>query len=361
MFSPISRTTGLIAALASALFLSACSKTAETVATSKPALKVRMVQAKNDTIINTVSASGTVMAKDEILLGVELSGLRVVSVLSEVGEAVKAGQVILKLDTRSLEVELVQARAQMQQASAALMVAEADAKRGAELRKRGLVSQRDTDQTTANLMNARAGIELARAGLESAQLRLSFATLKAPSDGVISARTVQTGQVVVAAGELFRMIKNGALEWRAELNEAQFLKISVGDAVKVQTESAAVAGRVRAIDAGLQMKTRTGVIYVDLPKDALLRAGTFAQGEVQLGARPALLLPARAVIQRDGYAYVFTVSDGVANQKQVQTGASIGERVEILSGVNADTPVIAEGGGFLADGDRVEIVAGAKP
>ena len=163
---------------------------------------------------------------------------------------------------------------------------------------------------------------------------------------------------MAAGSELLRMIKNGALEWRAELSANEFLRVHVGDSVAVSTPSAKVAGKIRAIDAGLQMQSRTGVVYADLPEDAQLRAGTFAQGRIQLGTRNGLVLPATAVVQRDGYAYVFTEKDGVVSQKQVQLGASVANKVEVVSGLDQSTGVVAEGGGFLTDGDRVQVFAG---
>ena len=348
--------TALLIALA---LLGACSKPAEPVAASKPSLKVTLVRAQQAPISDDISASGTIAAREEVLLGVELTGVRVNAVLVDVGQHVKAGQVLLRLDDRTLQVERIQVRAQVKQAQANLTVAQVNAKRGAELRKRGLTSQSDTDQVTAALLNAQAGIELANAALQAAELRLSFATLKAPSDGIISARGVQPGTVVAAGAELLRMIKNGALEWRAELGAKNFLRVSVGDTVHVDTENAHVAGTIRAIDAGLQMQSRTGVVYANVPEDAQLRAGTFAQGRIQLGSRSGLLLPASAIVQRDGYSYVFTEKDGIASQKQVQLGASVGRSVEVVSGLDAATAVVAEGGGFLTDGDRVQVFAAA--
>ena len=359
------------ALLVSLALLTACSKPAEPAQASKPALKVTLVRAEQAPISDDISASGTIAAREEVLLGVELTGVRVNAVLVEVGQRVKTGQVLLRLDDRTLQVELIQVRAQAKQAQANLTVAVANAKRGAELRKRGLTSQSDTDQVNAALLNAQAGVELANAALQASQLRLSFATLKAPSDGIISARSVQPGTVVAAGAELLRMIKNGTLEWRAELSANDFLRINVGDSVSVSTENASnannvnnannasVVGKIRAIDAGLQMQSRTGVVYADIPEDAKLRAGTFAQGRIQLGTRSGLVLPATAIVQRDGYSYVFTVKDGVVSQQQVQLGAAMETRVEVVSGLDPATGVVAEGGGFLTDGDRVQVFAAA--
>lgn len=339
------------------LCLQACGSAKEPVDTApKSALKVTLVQAQEQLLQRQIAASGSIAARDEVLLGVELSGHRVEKVWVEVGEKVKAGQILLSLDARTLAAELAQARAQLKQAQAALTVAEADARRGAELRKRGLVSERDTDQTNANLINAQAGLGVAEASLEAAQLRHSFAILRASNDGVISMRNVQAGQVVMAGAELFRMIKDSALEWRAELNEQQFLQVELGAVVDVHTDEVSVQGKVRAMDAGLRTQSRTGVIYVDLPNDAKLRAGLFAQGEIKLGEKQAMVIPASALVRRDGFNYVFVVREGVVTQTRVQIGQSELEKVEIVSGLPADAGIVEQGAGFLSDGDRVEVI-----
>ena len=359
MLSANSRVRALkIVGLALLLWLQACGEAKAPVdAAPKSALKVSIVKAQPQLLQRQISASGSIAPRDEVLLGVELSGQRVEKVWVEVGEQVKAGQVLLSLDARTLAAELAQTRAQLKQAQAALTVAEADARRGAELRKRGLVSERDTDQTTANLINAQAGVGVAQASLDAAELRHSFATLKASSDGVISMRNVQAGQVVMPGAELFRMIKDSALEWRAELNEEQFLQVELGAVVAVRTDAAAIQGKVRAMDAGLRAQSRTGVIYVDLPADAKLRAGLFAQGEIKLDEKQAMVIPASALVRRDGFNYVFVVNEGVATQTRVQIGQSELDKVEILSGLPEAAGIVEQGAGFLTDGDRVEVVA----
>lgn len=357
-------------AVLAVLCLQACGGSKESAAdpaksAPKSALKVTLVKAQAKQLQRQINATGSITARDEVLLGVELSGQRVEKVWVEVGQVVKAGQVLLTLDARTMAAELAEAKAQLRKAEAALVVAESDARRGAELRKRGLVSERDTDQTTANLINAQAGLSVAKASVQTAELRHSFATLKASSAGVISARNVQAGQVVMAGADLFRMIKDSALEWRAELNEQQFLQVAVGAPVEVRTDEVVVQGKVRAMDAGLRTESRTAVIYVDLPLDSKLRAGLFAQGSINLGEKAAMVVPSSALVRRDGFSYVFVVKDGVATQTRIEIGQIADEYVEILSGLPEGAGIVEQGAGFLTDGDRVEVVipaaSGAAP
>jgi RND family efflux transporter MFP subunit len=302
-----------------------------------------------------IQLSGTIAPKNEVLLGVELSGIRVREVLAEVGQQVKRGQTLINLDDRTLRMALRQAEAGRMQAQAGLTVASNDAKRVKELRERGLSSQRERDQAEAGLLNAKAALEVAEAQVAAARLNLDFASLQAPNDGIISARMVMPGQVVMPGSELFRLIEAGALEWRAELNEAQFLQVQIGDAVMVQSATGTSQGRVRAIDAGLRAETRTGVVYADLLDPNQFRAGVFARGEIDKGSAEVVSLPMRSIVMRGGFAYVFQVEGDVATQKQVQLGMRADDWVEVI-GLDGSEKIVAEGGGFLADGDRVEVV-----
>jgi multidrug efflux pump subunit AcrA (membrane-fusion protein) len=108
-------------------------------------------------------------------------------------------------------------------------------------------------------------------------------------------------------------------------------------------------------------QTRNGLVYVDLPARSTARAGMFARGEVEVDAgTPALTLPQSAVLQREGFHYVLRVGPGNRVQlTKVQVGRRSSDRVEILAGIDGNSPVVATGGGFLADGDVVAVVPAA--
>ncbi len=340
--------------------LLACKKEAE-VAPAAPALKVQLVQPQSTSVAQTISASGTVYAREEVQLGVELNGVRVESVLVEVGDRVRSGQVLLRLDTRMLQADLNQARASVKQAQAQLQVATQDAIRGAELRKRGLVSARDSEQTEAALINARAGVDLAQAQLQRAELQLSFATLRAPFAGTISAREVQPGVLASPALSLLRMIKNDELEWRAELAQADFVRVSKAQTVLLG-EQASVTAEIRALAPGLDLNNRTGLIYARISAESAqsagLKAGVFVPGVIRLGERAGFTIPSTALVRRDGYDYVFVVDKDVAKLTKVTLGVVSASGVEVLAPTDLKN-VVKEGAGFLSDGDSVKVITDA--
>ncbi|MFY2762781.1 efflux RND transporter periplasmic adaptor subunit [Arenimonas sp. MALMAid1274] len=340
------------------LLLAACAGD-EAPATAPTSLTVSVATPVQASLPRRITASGSIAAWEQMALGVELSGQRVAEVLVEVGDTVKAGQPLLQLDTRSLQMELRQAEAVLAQADANLVVASANARRGEILKRERLVAASEADQLIAGELTARAQRQTAQAQLENARLRLGFATLRAPDDGVISQRLVQPGQVVQAGVEMLSLIRDGRLEWRAELPEAELIRITPGVEVELRgPDGAAVAGRVRAVSPSLNVQSRTGVVYADLPQPGALRAGMYAQGDLVLGNLPARTVPDQAIVERDGYRYVFVLGEGnVVSQRRVELGVRQDGLVQVLDGLEADEQVVVEGAGFLSDGDRVRVVA----
>jgi RND family efflux transporter MFP subunit len=166
------------------------------------------------------------------------------------------------------------------------------------------------------------------------------------------------GAVVQSGTELFRLIRQGRLEWRAEVVAGELAQIKPGQAVRVSAGSGApVAGRVRIVAPTVDAATRNGIVYVDLPQPGAMKAGMFARGDFETGSSSALTLPQSAVLLRDGFSYVFTLgADSKVAQAKVSVGRRVGERIEITSGLDPATRVVASGGGFLADGDTVRVV-----
>lgn len=329
-------------------------------APSQPSLTVSVAMPTQQDLPRRITASGSVGAWEQVSLGVELSGQRVAEVLVEVGDVVTAGQPLLRLDARSLAMELRQAEAALAQADASLAVASANARRGERLKRDQLIADSEADQLISGELGAKAQRQTAMAQLENARLRLGFTTLTAPHPGVVSQRMVQPGQVVAAGTELFSLIRDGRLEWRAELPESELILLTPGAKARlVGPDGAAVEGTVRVVSPALNVQSRTGTVYVDLPAPGALRAGMYAQGDLVLGAQPARTVPDQAIVERDGYRYVFVLGEGdVVAQRRVTLGTRQDQLVQILDGLQADERVVVEGAGFLSDGDRVRVAAG---
>lgn len=341
--------------------LAACGKSPATDAAAEAAsasLAVTLVPVVERQLDRSVIASGPVSPWEEMLLGVEISGQRVTTLKVEVGDHVKKGQVLLELDHRMLDSDLRQAQAARDEAEAGVKLAALNLQRGQMLANDKLISASAFDELRAALVQAQARAATARAQFDGVQLRRDFAELRAPDDGIISKRMVQPGQVVMAGGELLRLIRQGRLEWRAELPAAELARVRPGMTVQLSSSGSPITGKVRAVSPGVDASTRTGTIYVDLPAPGALKAGAFVEGRIVTGKGPALMLPAAAVVQRDGYSVVFSIDDHqVAHRLRVRTGATGDGQAEIVDGLKAGDAVVERGAGFLSDGDRVRVVA----
>lgn len=341
--------------------VSACGGKEEAPAETSSNMAVALTPVQSFPLARSVVVSGPVSPYEEMQLGVELSGQRVTRLNIDVGQPVRKGQVLLELDHRTLDSALAQAEASTQQARATLELAQAQQARGSKLAGGQLISASDLDQLRATTLQAQAQLATARASQDAARLQRDFAELRAPADGVISKRLVQPGQVVSAGTELLRLIRDGRLEWRAELPEHQLADVDVGNDIALSYAGQQIAGRVRAVTPGVDAQTRTGTVYADLPDPGPLKPGTFVEGRILTGDGQSLMVPATAVVQRDGHSYVFTMKDAqTVERRRVRTGQTTQGRVEIIEGLKAGEQVVSEGAGFLGDGDRVRVVGAGQ-
>jgi RND family efflux transporter MFP subunit len=356
----------LVAVVAAALlvwFLSR-DRQATPAAAVRPALTVTTVTPQQASLAVKLAANGNVVAWQEAIIGADSPGLRVAALHANVGDQVRKGQLLATLSALALQAEVAQFRASLVEAEAAAAEAANNAQRARTLEGTGALSTSQINQYLTAEKTARARVEAARAVLQAQQVRLGQSNVYAPDSGIISSRTATVGAVVNPGTELYRLIRQGRLEWRAEVTSAELGRLTPGTTALVTAASGArLAGRVRMIGPTVDPHNRTALVYVDvkplpgMAASARARAGMFARGEFDLGAVPALTVPQAAVVVRDGFSYVYRVNpDNKVAQVKVQTGRRDGDRVEIVQGLAPDASVVATGAGFLNDGDLVRVV-----
>ena len=328
-------------------------------APSKPALTVTTTQLQRATLPLRFTANGSVAAWQEASIGTEANGLRLAEVRVNVGDVVTRGQVLATFAPDTVQAEAAQTRAALAEAEGVLAEAALNAQRARDLQPSGALSAQQINQYLTAERTARARLDAQRALGQAQQLRLRQTRVLAPDAGIISARGATVGAVLPAGQELFRMIRQGRLEWRAEVAADDMAKVRVGMPVVVTPASGAtLAGSVRMVAPTVDPQTRNGIVYVDLPRSDSARAGMFARGEFEVGSATGLTLPQSAVLLRDGFSYVLRVgADAKVVQTKVAVGRRLGDRIEITSGLEPAASVVASGGGFLGDGDTVRVVA----
>ena len=324
----------------------------------KAALTVTVVQPEKQNWKQTFTANGNIAAWQEVVIGSELSGQRLTRVNVNVGDEVKRGQVLAEINSDTIRADLAAAKASYAEAQAVLANAVTNNKRIQQLRNTGAISAQELTQYQTSQATAQARLDASRAQIESNQLRLAQTQVISPDNGVISARTATVGSLAQTGQELFRLIRDHRLEWRAEVTTSDLYKLKQGMNARIfspDPAQPAITGKVRMIAPVIDPQTRYGLVYVDLPATQAVRMGMFVKGEFDLGEKPALTIPQTALLLRDGFAYVFIVgNNNRVTQQKVTVGRRLADRVEILD-LPANVKLVASGTGFLTDGDLVTV------
>ena len=361
------------------------------------AVSVTRVQTRE--FVENLAVSGSLVPREEILIGPEIEGLRVLEVLVEEGAQVTRGQVLARLVAATLDAQLAQndatlARNAAATAQARSTIVEAEARlnearnamsRTTTLKNSGHVSESVYDQresafklAEAQLVAARDGMkasEAERAQIEAQRRELNWRRSKtdvtAPADGVISQRKGRIGGMaaLVSQEPMFRMIEKGEIELDAEVPQAHMAQLAVGQKGRVAIPgSGEVAGSVRLVAPAVDRSTRLGQVRILLDKDANLRIGTFARGEIEVARGTGLAVPRSAILFGKSGPSVQVVENDTVATRQVTLGLAEAETIEIKSGVSEGTLVVVKSGTFLRNGDKVnpivlprDVAEGAKP
>lgn len=327
----------------------------------RPALTVTLTAPQRADWPLRLAGSGGIAAWQEVVVASEVGGWRLVEVAAQVGDVVRRGQLLARLSTDMVNADLAQSRASVAEAKALLAEARANADRARELKPTGVYSLQQTQAILTAEETAKARLLALEARIQSDQVRLAQTRIVAPDDGIISARNALEGAVAQPGQELFRLIRRGRLEWRAEVSAADLSRVKPGMLANLSTPSGqAVKGTVRVVAPTVDAATRNGQVLIDLAPGSDAKPGMFARGEIDVGQASGWTLPQTAVILRDGFSSVMRVgADARVSQLKVTLGRRSGDRVEIASGLAQDARVVLNGGAFLADGDLVKVVDAA--
>jgi len=319
---------------------------AEDAAQSAPALTVTSAAPRRVIWASKLQAPGSIAAWQEASIGTQIGGYQLIEVRVNVGDRVRKGQVLARLNPALLEADEAQLKASDDQARANLQ-------RILSLQGSGAVSDQD-------VLQYQTAAKTADALLAAKRLQLRYTQVRSPDNGTISARTATLGAVVPVGQELFRLILQDRLEWRGELTAPQLAQIAPGQSIALQLpDGGSATAHVRETAPSLGTQSRLGLVYADIRAGSSARAGMYADGQVVLGHSGALVVPAESVVIRDGHSYVLKLGDRNPNPHVVLQSVVVGRRqgadVEIVNGLSAADRVAVQGAGFLNDGDVVRL------
>jgi HlyD family secretion protein len=337
-----------------------------------------------------LQVTGTLVPRDEILVGPEVEGLRIVEVLADEGDTVKKGQILARLVSDTLDAQVAQNDASQAKAAAAIAqarsnVISAEAKqveaknaydRGKPLRQSGYLSEALMDQRESAFKTAVASVAVAKDALKSTEadkaqveaqrreinFKRSRTDVPAPADGVISRRLARVGGFASGAGDaMFRIIAKGEIEMEAEVPETRVTRIREGQIVTMDIDGIKdLTGKVRLVSPEVDKASRLGRIRVLLSNNPGLRIGAFARGAILVETSRGLAVPASAIQYSASGASVQVVKDGKVEVRAIKLGLSSGGRTEVRDGLAERDLVVAKAGTFLRNGDAVRpIMQGA--
>ena len=353
-------------------------------AVTAPAVTVAKVATAD--FVETAIVSGSIVAREEILVSPEVEGLRVVDLFADEGSVVKKGQVLVRLVSEQLDAQLAQndaslarataaiaqAKSQITQAEARAKEAKSSLERAEPLKKSGYLSNQTYEQRESAMLTTESQVTAAEDGLkladaEKAQVeaqrrelswRRSNTEVKAPEDGVVSHRNARLGAMGTAVGEpMFRIIAKGEVELDAEVVETELQRIKQGQKARVTASGSAEAdGTVRLVSPEVDRATRLGRVKIFLGTNPAFRIGGFARGRIETASSHGLAVPAAGVLFDQSGAYVQVLLGEKVQRRAIKTGLISGELVEVKEGVNDGDLVVARAGTFLRDGDTVRPV-----
>jgi HlyD family secretion protein len=354
-------------------------------APSLPAITVSVVEQRS--LRDRVIVSGLVNPVEEVQVAPLIEGQPIETLLADVGDEVKAGQVLATLSKTTLELQksqylasLASARASIAQADAQLLESQASAdeaqrvnERTTALKKQGTASQAAADQASANAIAAAARVTVARQSLEASKaqvalveaqlanvdLQLSRSEVRAPVSGEITHRNAVVGSVASAAGQpMFTLIRDGALELSADVAEIDLIRIAPGQTVRMVAVGSPepITGSVRLVEPTIDTSTRLGRARITIDTPENVRAGMFMDAEILVVERETVAVPVTAVGASAQGSTVMKVADGTVSRVLVKTGIRDGGWVEIVEGVAPGDTVVTKAGAFVRDGDRINPV-----
>lgn len=350
-----------------------------------PAISVIAATARPMT--DRVIASGLIGPVEAVQVAPLIEGQPIEQLLADVGDQVAEGQVLAVLSKSTLELQrsqvlasLAAAKATIAQAEAQLIDADSAAaeaarvsERTAKLREQGSASQAAADTANAAAVSATARVTVARQSLEAAraqlalneaqlanvELQLTRTEVKAPVSGLIVARNATLGAIATAAGQpMFTMEKDGALELRADVAEADLQRLAQGQAARLTAVGldGSFSGTIHLVEPAIDTATRLGRARIEIVEDARLRTGMFVEAEITVASRTALAVPVTAVGSDGTDATVMRVKDGVVERVVVTTGIRDGGHIEVVSGLAEGDLVVVKAASFVRQGDRIDPV-----
>jgi len=318
---------------------------------------VTVVVPGRSSVGRTITASGPLGAKRDQPIGIAGQGGRVVRVLVDAGQWVRAGQALAIVDRSVQAQQAAQLAAQIEAAKANAALAQSDYERAIALQGRGFVSKAEIDAKKAARDAAYAQVRVAQAQLGATRAQMNQLNVIAPASGLILARNVEVGQIVSpGSGALFRLAEGGQMEMQAQLAQQDLALIHVGMPAQVTPvgSDTSVTGSVWQVAPVIDPQSRLGLVRVAVPYTNAMRPGGYAEARISAGDTAAPVLPQSAVLSDENGNYVYVVNGrNEIERRNIKIGNVSDAGVTIAQGLAGNERVVLSAGPFLNPGQKV--------
>jgi membrane fusion protein (multidrug efflux system) len=338
--------------------LGGCGDNGEGVAQAKAAdagkgadeIPVEVAKATRRAVAASYTGTGTLEARAEAQVVAKTTGIAM-EVFAEEGQRVKAGQVLVRLDSDRARLQVAQGVAQVRKL-------EANYKRAVQLAAQQMVSANDLDQLKYDLANARAAYDMAR-------LELSYTNVVAPISGVVASRDIKPGNFVQINSPIFRIVDSSRLEVTLNVPERELAKLQPGQAVTLVADALpgrTFAGTVDRVSPVVDTGTGTFRVVAAFPGEGELHTGMFSRLSINYDQRAdALVIPRAALLEDGGEPAVYVARDGKATRTVLKLGYDDSGWVEVRDGLKAGDAVVVAGKAALREGSVVQVIDRDQP
>ena len=308
------------------------------------------------TIPMTVVVPGVVVSDKRANIASRIMGY-IKSIQVDVGQKVKAGDLLFTVDPTDIKSKIAQAEAAYQQAKAALDDAKLDYDRFTKLYKEDSVSRQQYDKVRLQYTVAQQNLAAAKSALEQAKAQLKYVNVKAPFDGVVVQKLASVGDLAAPGHPILVLENRSALSVKTQVSNDLFARLHIGDKalVKIEGMSQPVVGTIYALVSAADPKTRTHTVKLSLKDVKNVNSGTFARVIFNRGNRQAIVVPQSAVVNRSGIQGLFVLDDqNHAYFRMIRPGLIIGPLVEVQAGLSLGERIVIDNNQSLLNGDIVK-------
>lgn len=279
------------------------------------------------------------------------------------GQAVRRGDLLLRIDASDIDAAIAQARAGMQAAQEAWRDAQYDVNQNAQLVPAGAISADALRKSRVREETTRATLEQARSALAAAQAQRNYVAITSPVDGVVVSVARRSGEMATPGAPLMTVESREVLLFKAFVPERSLAAIKSGDLIPVRIDALGderFKGRVRGVVPSGDGVTRRYEVDIVLPRDARLLPGMFGRLEILLDEKRAVTVPRTALVRRGGLDGVFVLQEGVARFRWLRTGQRLGDVVEVTAGLSDGETILASVADTVHDGMPIQAIGGAR-